>query len=94
MALPSSGTLSMSEIRAELGVTGQAPFSLYNASIGTYATINTCSQYRPNGTSPYAISEWYSYCHSCTCGTSFCFGYSTSSCSAACDDYLPSCVWI
>ena len=91
MALPSSGTLTMAQIRTELGVTGQAPFSLRSASIGTYATINTCSQYRPDGSSPYTIAEWYSYCHSCTCGYGFCFGYDLTDCAAACGDYSVSC---
>jgi hypothetical protein len=67
MALPASGQLSMNDIRVELGVPSQAPMSLQAASIGTYATINTCSPSRPNSSSPYAISEWYSYCHTCPC---------------------------
>ena len=91
MPLPSSGTLSMSSIRAELNVTGQAPFSLADASTGVYATINTCSQFRPNGVSPYAISEWYSYCHSCTCGIQFCLNYSASDCATVCALGTPNC---
>jgi hypothetical protein len=91
MALPPSGTLSMSQIRTELGVTGQAPFSLKDASTGVYVTINTCSQYRPNGVSPYAISEWYSYCHSCTCGYYFCLNFSSASCGNVCGLGTPNC---
>jgi len=67
MALPASGTISMNDIRVELGVPSQSPMSLEAASIGTYATINTCSPSRPNSSAPYAISEWYSYCHTCPC---------------------------
>ena len=67
MALPASGPLSMNDIRVELGVPSQAPMSLEAASIGTYGTINTCSPSRPNSSAPYAISEWYSYCHTCPC---------------------------
>jgi hypothetical protein len=67
MPLPTSGTLSMDNIRVELGVPAQAPMSLQAASIGTYGTINVCSVSRPDGSAPYAISEWYGYCHTCTC---------------------------
>jgi hypothetical protein len=67
MPLPSSGTLSMNDIRVELGVPAQAPMSLQAASVGTYGTINVCSVSRPNGSAPYAISEWYGYCHTCSC---------------------------
>ena len=67
MPLPPSGQLSMNDIRVELGVPSQAPMSLQAASIGTYGTINVCSVSRPNGSAPYAISEWYGYCHACTC---------------------------
>lgn len=63
MALPSSGTLKFSDIRTELNVTGQTPFSIDAAENGTYATINQCSAQRPSSANPAAVSEWYSYNH-------------------------------
>lgn len=91
MALPPSGTLSMNDIRVELGISTQSPFSLADASTGVYVAINTCSQYRPNGVSPYAISEWYSYCHTCTCGYYFCLNYSATDCVTVCAAGTPVC---
>jgi len=91
MPLPPSGVLSMNDIRVELGISTQAPFSLKDASTGVYVTINTCSEYRPNGVSPYAISEWYRYCHSCTCGYQFCLNLSFTSCAAVCALGTPDC---
>ena len=64
MALTSSGTISMSDIRTELGDSGA--ISLKEASDGTIATINTANDAddRPNGSAPHAMSEFYSYDHS------------------------------
>lgn len=67
MALPLSGTVSMNDIRIELGIPTQSPFSLTSASTGSYVAINQCSTYKPNASAPYAISEWYGYCHTCAC---------------------------
>ena len=86
MALPSSGQLSFSAIYTEL--TGGAPpgtVSLYSASTGTYATINTDSEAQPNTTSPYRMSSWYSYDQSAVGSYMFNFsqdqmGDPTSSC--------------
>ena len=66
MALTSSGTISMSDIRTELGASGQ--ISLKEASDGTVATINTGNDAanRPDGSAPHAMSEFYSYNHSAT----------------------------
>ena len=63
MALVSSGTISMSDIRTELGASGA--ISLKDASDGTVATINTtnASADRPDGSNPQAISEFFSYNH-------------------------------
>lgn len=91
MALPLSGTISMNDIRVELGVPSQSPFSLSAASVGAYATINICSASRPNSTSPYSISEWYGYNHSATCGYEFCFNYSTTDCATVCALGTPTC---
>ena len=64
MALTSSGEINMSEIRTELGASGQ--ITLKEASDGTVATINTAnaSGDRPDGAAPHAMSEFYSYDHS------------------------------
>lgn len=71
MPLPSSGTLSMGDIRAELLNSGTSSFSLgYSGQQGNavktsgYVPINRASTSKPNSTSPYAVSEWYSYNHS------------------------------
>jgi hypothetical protein len=69
MALPTSGPISMSMVRTELGVPSQAPLSLSSSEAGTYATINPYSgngttPAGPDGISPYSISEWYGYNHS------------------------------
>jgi len=63
MALTSSGTISMSDIRTELGASGA--ISLKEASDGTVATINTNNPHvhRPNGSAPHTMSEFYSYDH-------------------------------
>jgi hypothetical protein len=63
MALPSSGTISMDQIRAELGVSSQSPFSLNAAAGGSYATINTSSPSHPHPADPDTLSEWYGYDH-------------------------------
>jgi hypothetical protein len=72
MALPSSGQISMNQIRTELGIPSQSPFSLDTAENGGYVAINTNSTSRPNSANPAAMSEWYSYNHSavgCTAPT-------------------------
>ena len=63
MALTSSGQISMSDIRSELGDSGS--ISLKEASDGTIATINTNndSSDRPDGAAPHAMTEFYSYDH-------------------------------
>lgn len=63
MALPSSGTISMNDIRVELGVPSQAPFDLLAAVSGTYATLNIWSPSKPSTTAPYTLTSWYSYNH-------------------------------
>lgn len=63
MALPSSGTLGMNQIRVELGIPSQAPFSLDTAENGGYVAINQCSNSQPSPSNPAKISEWYGYNH-------------------------------
>lgn len=64
MALPTSGLISANNIRTELGIPSQAPFSITSAATGGYVTINQSSPSKPNSTTPHAISEWYGYNHS------------------------------
>lgn len=63
MALPSSGTLGMNQIRVELGIPGQAPFSLDTAENEGYVALNRCSPFMPSSGNPAKISEWYGYNH-------------------------------
>ena len=70
MALTSSGTISMSDIRTELGASGQ--ISLEEASTGDVTALNSTSVDAgdgPDGSQPHAMSEWYSYDHSATSAT-------------------------
>lgn len=69
MSLPAAyAPLSMSMIIAELGYGGALTnISLSGSETGLYGTINTCSVSRPDGVSPFAISEWYSYNNSAIC---------------------------
>lgn len=62
MALQSSGPIKFSEIAAELGV-GTSNFSIKDAEGGIYSPINTSSVSRPDGSVPFAMSEWYNYVH-------------------------------
>ena len=57
----------MSELNVEFGLAEERQLGLKDASDGTVATINTnnAAADRPNGTAPHAISEFYSYDHSC-----------------------------
>jgi hypothetical protein len=63
MSLTSSGQIKLTEIRDELGGSGEV--SLTEASDGTVATINTANDSgdRPDGNAPHAMSEFYSYDH-------------------------------
>jgi len=95
MTLPASGVLGMSDIRNELQVISQSPFSLADATTGVYVTLNNCSPVKPNASTPYAISEWYSYCHLCACNL-FCMttGSTSCDCTGCCADcgagYIPA----
>lgn len=71
MSLPSSGQMSVGDIRTELSNTGTSSFSLakagqqYNALYNSgYVPLNQSSASKPNDSTPYAVSEWYSYNHS------------------------------
>lgn len=69
MVLPASGQISFNDIRIELNVGGQSPFSLESASKGLYVPLNPASPSAPNSTAPYAVSEWYSYQHCISVGS-------------------------
>jgi len=60
MALTASGQLSLGDIATEMGV------SLSDVSLTTQSTtdINTNSESKPDGLTPHAVSEFYSYDHS------------------------------
>jgi len=73
MAVPSSGTLSLAGIRAELATNtydanATTQTSLEDCSDGTVATINTANSAsdRPDGSTPHAMSEFYAYDHDLT----------------------------
>lgn len=83
MALPSSGQISMDDIRVELGVPTQSPFSLNTARQGGYVTLNFFSPTQPPYSGQVALSDWYSYCQSCGYYT-YSLGYDTSLSSSAC----------
>lgn len=65
MALPSSGQISMRDIRTALGSLA-TNFSLMNASKGNIVAINSNSEKKPRQTPPYAFSDWHGYNHSAT----------------------------
>ena len=66
MALQSSGQIKFSELNTELGRTSTDLIGLGAAENGNYATINSASSSKPNGSTPSKISEWYSYDHGAT----------------------------
>jgi hypothetical protein len=72
MPLPTSGQISMNDIRIELGSLANN-FSLNGAESGVYGAINQNSANRPNGSTPNAMSEWYGYDHSAGGGGDFSF---------------------
>lgn len=63
MVLPSSGQISFANINTELARSSIATLGLQEAETGVYATLNTNSASRPNGSAPYSMNEWYSYNH-------------------------------
>ena len=75
MPLQSSAEISFANINTELGRAADAQIGLNEAEAGTYATINTNSSSRPNGTTPNSMNEWWGYNHSaaaaieCVCWT-------------------------
>jgi hypothetical protein len=80
MALPSSGQLSLGNIRAELGMSSTSNFSLFKASTSAtgYPILNPYSPLKPNTTPPYSISEWYGYSSATIYWTNNSAGFGTS----------------
>jgi hypothetical protein len=72
-ALPPSGELKISDIRAQLSIPTKTDFSLDRAENGDtafgYQKINLCSEYKPSDTDPATFSEWYRYNHSANCNS-------------------------
>lgn len=76
MATPAntSTEITLAKVRNELATNAYGTAytagetSLYQASIGTYGTINTgnASADRPDGTAPHSLSEFYNYDHDLT----------------------------
>jgi hypothetical protein len=92
MALPLSGQISMNDIRIELGIPTQTPFSLSDAVNGVYVVINTCSPFYPSTTPPYNLSNWYGYDHSYVCCYSVAGNWYRSTLSSANACTLPGTV--
>ena len=61
MGLPTSGQISMDDIRIELGVPTQSPFDLDTARSGGYVTLNVNSPTLPPSTGQVSFSDWYGY---------------------------------
>lgn len=73
MALPSTGSISLSQINTELGRSSTSTVSLNTAEDGGYVAINACSAIRPLATNPASMSEWRGYDHAASCGvTGYC----------------------
>jgi len=83
MALPSSGQISMNDIRIELGVSSQSPFSLNTARQGGYVALNIFSPTQPPYSGQISLSDWYSYCQNCNYNT-ITLGYSSVDVITAC----------
>jgi len=85
MGLPTSGPISMDDIRVELGVPSQSPFSLDTARAGGYVTLNTNSPTTPPSSGQVSLSSWYGYCQTCD---TYNFTYSDTQ-AIACSNYDP-----
>ena len=61
MALPASGTISMSQINTELRRSSTATIQLKKAEDGDYGTLNHSAEH--SGGAPHSMSEWHGYQH-------------------------------
>lgn len=84
MTLPSGSQISFNNLRVELGISTQAPFSITSASTGLYVAINTNSPDRPNSSAPHAISEWWNYNHNAAACNTF-SGFETTGITSLAD---------
>ena len=85
MVLPSTGnTISFNQIRIELGISTQAPFSIETAENGGYVALNKCAVPQPSPTNPASISEWWSYDNSAVSTEIGLMDSSTVSCADVC----------
>jgi hypothetical protein len=64
--LPSSGSISLSQINTELSRAYNSQISLDAAENGSYGAINQNSSVKPSSANPAAMSEWRGYNHGCT----------------------------
>lgn len=81
MALPSSGQISVSQIRTELTSSGRNNYSFSEQMEPSFAAgansgmtpVNQSSTSKPNPTNSDPISEWYSYDHTSfnSCGSTY-----------------------
>lgn len=73
MALQTSGTITMNDIRTELGIPSQAPFGLDQARQGVYVPLNSCSTNKPPTSGAVSLASWYGYNHAatCSCGVTY-----------------------
>lgn len=85
MTLPSSGSITLGQIRTELGHSGA--IGLHAAEIGTYGAINVNSSSRPDGSNPNTMGEWRGYDHAAGGSPTFyshSLGYNFSTKESAC----------
>lgn len=66
MTLPASGTISINDIRIELGVPSATAIGLSDLATGGVVAINPWANPKPSSTAPYLMSAWYSYNHAAT----------------------------
>ena len=67
MPIQASGTIRMSDIRSEID-SDEEDFSLKDAALGVYGTINTSNlnANKPDRSQPHSLTEWYKYQHTPT----------------------------
>lgn len=87
MALPSSGSISMSQINTELGRSSTASISLDTAENSGYGNIKQCSPPYPSQGNPARMSEWYGYNHNVSCVVSCGGGFQTYETTTQCSEY-------
>lgn len=66
MAIPSSGSISASDLNSELERTSTSQISLDDARSGVYSTINDASGDKPPSTGEISYSDWRGYDHDAT----------------------------